>query len=92
MSEEEINDNLIMLKYFLEQEGDENWEDYCNAIQGLLDLYEQEKNKIEALEKQHEYDMQMIDEVKGQANEWAVQLEQEKEKNKEYKIMLKRQT
>ena len=86
MSEEEINDNLIMLKYFLEQEGDENWEDYCNAIQGLLDLYEQEKNKIEALEKQHEYDMQMIDEVKGQANEWAVQLEQEKEKNKEYKI------
>lgn len=45
MKEEEINDNLIMLKYFLQEEGDENWQDYCEAIQGLLDLYEKEKEK-----------------------------------------------
>lgn len=47
---------------------------------------EQEKSKIEALEKQHEYDMEMIDEVKGQANEWINMLEQEKEKNKELQL------
>lgn len=49
---------------------------------------EQEKSKIEALEKQHEYDMEMIDEVKGQANEWINLLEQEKEKNEELEIEL----
>ena len=49
MKEEEINDNLIMLKYFLQEEGDENWQDYCEAIQGLLDLYEQEKEKNKRL-------------------------------------------
>lgn len=38
--------------------------------------------KIQALEKQHDYDMQMIDEVKGNAVKWANELEQEKEKNK----------
>ena len=33
LSEKEINDNLIMLKYFIQEEGDENWQDYCNAIE-----------------------------------------------------------
>lgn len=49
MCEEEINDNLIMLKYFLKEERDENWQDYCNAIQGLLDLYQKEKEKNKEL-------------------------------------------
>ena len=42
---EEANDNLIMLKYFLQEEGDENWEKYCEAIDTLLTAYEKEKEK-----------------------------------------------
>lgn len=52
-------------------------------IKIVLNLIEKQQNKIQALEKQHDYDMQMIDEVKGNAVKWANELEQEKEKNKE---------
>ena len=45
MSEEEIIDNLLILKHFIELEKEENWEDYSKAIQGLLDLYQKEKEK-----------------------------------------------
>ena len=45
MNIEEANDNLIMLKYFLQEEGDENWEKYCEAIETLLTAYEKEKEK-----------------------------------------------
>lgn len=41
----EANDNLIMLKYFLQEEGDENWEEYCEAIETLLTAYEKEKEE-----------------------------------------------
>ena len=46
MNIEEANDNLIMLKYFLQEEGDENWEKYCEAIETLLTAYEKEKEII----------------------------------------------
>ena len=45
MNIEEANDNLIMLKYFLQEEGDENWEKYCESIETLLTAYEKEKEK-----------------------------------------------
>lgn len=51
MSIEEANDNLIMLKYFLQEEGDENWEKYCDAIETLLLAYEKEKEKNKELDK-----------------------------------------
>lgn len=50
--------------------------------------FEVYQNKIQALEKQHEYDMQMIDEVKGNAVKCANELEQEKEKNKDLQKQL----
>lgn len=45
MNIEQANDNLIMLKYFLQEEGDENWEKYCEAIETLLTAYGKEKEK-----------------------------------------------
>ena len=51
MNIEEANDNLIMLKYFLQEEGDENWEKYCEAIETLLTANEKEKEKNKELEK-----------------------------------------
>lgn len=51
MNEKQINDNLLMLKYFIQEEADENWQDYCEAIQGLLDLYNSEKEKNKKLEE-----------------------------------------
>ena len=50
MNIEEANDNLIMLKYFLQEEGDENWEKYCEAIETLLTAYEKEKEKNKKIE------------------------------------------
>lgn len=55
MNIEEANDNLIMLKYFLQEEGDENWEKYCEAIETLLtakkitNLIEKQQKEIEEL-------------------------------------------
>lgn len=43
--EKKTYDNLIMLKYFLQEEGDENWEKYCEAIETLLTAYEKEKEE-----------------------------------------------
>ena len=51
MNIEETNDNLIMLKYFLQEEGDENWEKYCESIETLLTAYEKEKEENKELEK-----------------------------------------
>ena len=53
MNIEEANDNLIMLKYFLQEEGDENWEKYCEAIETLLTAYEKEKGENKRLRKCH---------------------------------------
>lgn len=53
MNIEEANDNLIMLKYFLQEEGDENWEKYCEAIETLLTAYEKEKEENKRLRKCH---------------------------------------
>lgn len=49
MNIEEANDNLIMLKYFLQEEGDENWEKYCESIETLLTAYKKEKEKNKRL-------------------------------------------
>lgn len=49
MNIEEANDNLIMLKYFLQEEGDENWEKYCEAIETLLTAYENQQKQIQDL-------------------------------------------
>ena len=53
MNIEEANDNLIMLKYFLQEEGDENWEKYFEAIETLLTAYVKEKAKNKELRKCH---------------------------------------
>ena len=52
MNIEEANDNLIMLKYFLQEEGDENWEKYCEAIETLLTAYEKEKGTSHYIQSQ----------------------------------------
>lgn len=51
MSEEEMNDNLLMLKYFLKEEGDENWEDYCNAINKALNLISNLQKELDKKDK-----------------------------------------
>ena len=53
MNIEEVNYNLRMLKYFLEEEGDEDWEKYCETIETLLTAYEKEKEKREIAEENH---------------------------------------
>lgn len=55
MNIEEANDNLIMLKYFLQEEGDKNWEKYCGAIDALLTAYEKEKEKNKSLEQENSF-------------------------------------
>lgn len=52
MSEEEMNDNLLMLKYFLKTECDENWEDYCNAINKALNLISNLQKENEELKEE----------------------------------------
>lgn len=86
LGEEEIIDTLkilIGISEFNRLNYKEN-----KAIQGLLDLYKQEKekntilqNKIEAKEQVHEYDMKMIYDLKGEVVKLDKELQQEKEKN-----------
>lgn len=71
---EEIKDIVEILELVKEEleNNDENTSAILDlkdlkALKNLYDLYQQEKNKVQALEKQHDYDMQMIDEVKGNA-------------------------
>ena len=61
MNIEEANDNLIMLKCFLQEEGYENWEKYCEAIETLLTAYEKEKEKNESLIKERATEIVYVD-------------------------------
>ena len=85
MNIEEANDNLIMLKYFLQEEGDENWEKYCEAIDTLLTAYEKEKNK--ELESYCNDMRKEINEENKRCMLLAVENQDLKEKNKELNIL-----